>query len=211
MRNISKLHWEVLDDPQEKALQSLEKFSDRGILGGGTALALQLGHRKSVDLDVFVAKPISFQFLAKVKEYYKSLRLLIHTGDELTFISPYEVKISFIFYPYASLYTSVSTPSIKFFHWRDIALDKAHTIGRRNEWRDYVDLYFCIKNSFSLKEIMEGAQKKFGDSFSEKLFLSQLLYIQDIADFTIELFDKSLTSEKVQLFFEEKIREIRFK
>ncbi|MFH1462640.1 MAG: nucleotidyl transferase AbiEii/AbiGii toxin family protein [bacterium] len=207
---MSKLHFEFLNKNQKKTLDVLKNFSDYGILGGGTALTLQFSHRYSYDLDIFVPKLISKRFLYKVKRYFKKIEIITDTGDEFSFVSlPYKVKISFIYYPFFPLYQTISTPYLKIFSWKDIALDKAHTIGRRGEWRDYVDLYFAVQKGFLLKNIISGAQKKFTDSFSEKLFLSQLTYWRDLKDFTINFIKKKYSQKEIEKFFQNQIKTIK--
>ncbi len=207
---MSKLYFELLNKNQIKTLEILEKFSKYGILGGGTALMLQLSYRYSYDFDIFLPKLISRKFLYKLKQYFKKIEIVVDTGDEFSFISfPQRVKISFIYYPYPHLYKTISTPYLRFFSWKDIALDKAHTIGRRGEWRDYVDLYFIIKNGFFLKNIIKGCQKKFGDSFSEKLFLSQLTYFGDLKDFTADFMGKRYSPKEIENFFEKEVKKCK--
>jgi len=207
---MSKLHFKLLNKNQVKALEVLKNLSSYGILGGGTASMVQIAHRKSYDLDVFLPKLISKKFLYKVKQYFKKIEIITDTGDELSLVSiPHKVKISFIYYPFPPLYKTIPTSYLEFFNWRDIGLDKAHTIGRRGEWRDYVDLYFIIKNGFSLKNIIKGAQKKFGDSFSEKLFLSQLVYFGDLQDFTVDFIAKKYSNEEVKSFLEKEVRKYK--
>lgn len=209
---MSKLHLENLYENQTKSLEVLKNFSKYGILGGGTALILQLSHRYSYDLDIFLPKLVSKKFLYKVKQYFKEIEIIVDTRDEFSFVSrSHEVKISFIYYPYSPLYKTIAAAYLKLFSWRDIALDKAHTIGRRGEWRDYVDLYFVIKNGFSLKNIIKGAEKKFGDSFSEKLFLSQLTYFGDIKDFTVDYIGKKYSSAEIKDFLEKEAKDYRKK
>ena len=204
---MSKPHLDLLSNNHIKVLEILKNFSKYGILGGGTALMLQLSHRKSYDLDVFLPKLISKKFLYRVKRHFVKIEIIIDTGDEFSFVSiPHKVKISFIYYPFLPLYKPISTPYLKVFDWRDIALDKAHTIGRRGEWRDYVDLYFAIKKGIPLGNIISKSRKKFGDSFSEKLFLSQITYFKDLEDFTVDFIGKRYYSRKeIRSFFEKEI------
>lgn len=205
---MSKLLFEFLNKNQIKILEKLKSFSRYGILGGGTALMLQFPFRRSYDLDIFLPKMISKKFLYRIKQYFKQIEIIVDTGDEFSFISiPHKVKISFIYYPYHPLYKIIPTPYLKFFSWKDISLDKAHTIGRRGEWRDYVDLYFVIKNGFPLKDIIKGAEKKFGDSFSEKLFLSQLTYFEDLRDFTVDFIKKEYSKKEIQNFLEKEVKQ----
>lgn len=203
-------HFEVLTSNQKQVLPLLKKFSKYGVLAGGTALALQFYHRKSYDLDIFVPKLISKKFLYKIKQHFKKIKIEVDTGDEFSFISlPHQVKISFIHHPYPPLYKTVSTPFLKIFSWRDITLDKAHSIGRRGEWRDYIDLYFAVKRGFGLKDIIKKSEKKFGDVFSKKLFLSQLCYHKDIKDFTIEFIKEKVTKDELKRFFEKEIKKLK--
>jgi hypothetical protein len=57
---------------------------------------------------------------------------------------------------------------------------KAFALGRRAKWKDYVDLYFMLKDHFSVKDIAMEAERIFGQLFSEKLFREQLAFHKDI-------------------------------
>ena len=206
-KSMQKLYFDILSENQKKAFLDLKVFSKYGVLAGGTALALQLGHRKSYDFDIFCPKPITKKLLFEVKKYFKKIQILVDSRDELSFISPVGIKISFVFYPFKNLYKPIITENTKIVFWKDIALDKAHTIGRRGQWRDYVDLYFIVQFGFPLKGIVRGAKKKFGDLFSEKLFLSQLSYFGDIKEFSVDVLTEEIKPQKLQKFFEEKIRQ----
>ena len=63
---------------------------------------------------------------------------------------------------------------------------KSYALGRRSKWKDYVDLYFLIKDFYSIDEISGRAEEIFGELFSDKLFRAQLSYFEDI-DFTEEV------------------------
>ena len=207
---MSKLHFELLNKNQIRVLEILKNFSRYGTLGGGTALMLQLSHRKSYDLDVFLPKLISKKFLYKVKKHFEKIEIITDTGEEFSFISiPHKVKVSFIYYPFPPLYKTISTPYFGFFSWKEISLDKAYAIGRRGEWRDYVDLYFVMKNGFPLRSIVKGAQKKFGDSFSGKLFLSQLTYFGDLRDFTVDFISKKHSSKEIKDFLAREVEDYK--
>ena len=203
---MSRLHFDILTKEQKDTLPSLKPFSRYGALGGGTALALQLTHRRSYDFDILCSEPVSKRFILKIKEHFEKVQILVDTSDELTFTTVFAVKVSFVFYPFNPLYKIVRTANLGILNWKDIALDKAYSIGRRGEWRDYVDLYFCMKNGFSLEGIMKGAKKKFRDLFSEKLLLSQLCYFGDIKDYSIELMKEDITPQQLRQFFEREIK-----
>ena len=204
-----KFHLDVLSEEQKAVLKALAHFSAQGILGGGTALALALKHRKSYDFDLFIADEISESLLLRAQKQFQKISVIVNTADELSFITNAGVKVSFISYPFSPLYEVIEEEGVRFFSWRDIALDKAYTIGRRSEWRDYVDLYAVIKQGFALADIASGAKKKFGGVFSEKLFLSQLYYSADLKDFSVEFFDQPITPDELKKFFESEVKKIR--
>lgn len=66
-----------------------------------------------------------------------------------------------------------------------------------------------MRNKFSLKSIIRGTQNKFGDAFSEKLFLAQLAYFGDIKDFTIEFVDKKLLPKAIEKFLANQLKQCK--
>ena len=66
-----------------------------------------------------------------------------------------------------------------------------------------IDLFFILKEGFTLKQIIEDAKEKFPAEFSEKLLLSQLVYFEDIKDFTIEYINNSVSLEEIKSFFKD--------
>ena len=64
-----------------------------------------------------------------------------------------------------------------------LAAMKAYALGRRSKWKDYVDLYFLIRNYYTIEQISEKSDALFGQMFSKKLFQQQLAYHKDI-DYT---------------------------
>ena len=57
---------------------------------------------------------------------------------------------------------------------------KAYALGGRAKWKDYVDLYFIMKDHYSIKEIIKKADELFGSSFNGRFFRQQLSYFDDI-------------------------------
>ena len=80
-------------------------------------------------------------------------------------------------------------------------------MGGRGKWRDYVDLYFLIKEKWVvLGSIIDMAEKRFGGEFSRKLFLEQLMYTNDLGMFEIEFLRDKVTEREIGNFFEEEVR-----
>lgn len=117
-----------------------------------------------------------------------------------------QTKISFIFFPFKRKYKPVNAEnSISLTSYKDIASDKAYAIGRRPEYRDYMDLFVILKNGFSLKRVIVDAKEKFAGEFSEKLFLSQLIYFEDLKDFTVELIKEKYSVDEIKSFFKQAV------
>jgi len=193
----------VLTPAQKFVFTKLAIFKHIGVLAGGTALAFQLKHRRSFDFDIFTFKKIPPDLAWEVKKIFgKKIKVIKESENELTFLTSKKVKITFFYYPFKPLYKAIRTGSISIFDWRDIAADKAYTLGRRPIYRDYVDTFFIIKKGHKLENIILDAKQKFEDLFSEKLFLEQLTYFRDLQDFKIEFLGKGFQLEEVRLFFE---------
>jgi hypothetical protein len=174
------MHLEILSNQQRELLPFVAHFKRSYYLVGGTAIALHIGHRRSIDFDLFTAKKLNkSRIRQKVFELPYSKKTLFDDVDQAHFYIN-EVKTTFFFYPYpvehlAMLDGVISMPSLL-----SMSAMKAFALGRRAKWKDYVDLYFMLKDHFSIKEISLEAERIFGQLFSEKLFRSQLAFHKDI-------------------------------
>lgn len=208
---MSKISLDPLNKNQKEVLSKLTPFFRKeAVLSGGTALMLQFYYRKSYDFDLFFPYQIPDNYLRLASETFESdIKVLINNIDELTFTVSNELKVSFIHFPFQRKYKPIEYSSIMISSCRDIASDKAYAIGRRPAYRDYVDLFVILKDKFSLKQIIEDAKEKFSGEFSEKLFLSQLIYFEDLKDFVIDFIGKEYKKEEIQKFFQEQITDYR--
>jgi len=175
-----------LDQKRQKLLEAIGNIADTFVLGGGTALALQIKHRQSFDLDFFSKGEIQENLLEKSQKNLKISRVSRDTPLELTFYVD-EVKVTFLHYPYKKVFETVATEkNLKYFPVKTIAILKAYTIGRRGAYRDYFDLYVLLKGKYvTLNEIIIKTQKIYGEIFNPKIFLEQLVYFDDLTDFEI--------------------------
>ncbi len=185
--NILNIHPELLDKKRQEVLRKLTPFISGFVLGGGTALALQLNHRQSYDFDFFSPSQIPKTLLEKLSKMVPVKNIVIDTSDELTFFTTSNIKITFLYYPFKPIFEHIKTEEgLWIFPVKEIALQKAYTIGRRGEYRDYFDLYTILKNGHSnLAEIMKGAKQIYDGAFDEKLFLEQLVYYGDLQRFEV--------------------------
>lgn len=184
------------------------KFFPNFVLAGGTAIMFQMGDRISYDFDCFSEKEISKNLLVKVKKIFGSdIFLQIETSDMILIKTKDDVDISFVFHPYKPLLKPIKTNSIPVFALDDLAANKVFTIGRRGVWRDYVDIFFFLKRrKYLIEDLIKLAERKFGGEFSEKLFLGQLTYFDDIKIVTTVFLKEKYTDLEIKSFLEKEVR-----
>lgn len=201
---MTTLFLDALDKPRKEVFTKLKAFAGKMTLAGGTALALQIGHRQSFDFDLFTPKPIPRTLYRDVQTVFNEApKKLVDTGDQLTIALTSHVEITFLYYWHLAQYPTISTPSIRLFDKRDIATDKALTIGRRNMWRDYVDFFFLLHDGHLTLEAIGGdALRRFGNEFSPKLFAEQLAYTKDLTDYSTTFLGKRYTVEEITKYLE---------
>lgn len=205
------MHLEILDRKRQELLDALLPYTKDYVLGGGTALALQLNHRKSFDFDYFTPSPLSKKLLENISKTVLIHNVSIDTTDELTFFTKEGIKVTFLYYPFDNAFPNVALENgLKIFGVKDIAVKKAYTIGRRGEYRDYFDLYTILKDGLiDLRELISITKKIYGSVFEEKIFLTQLVYFADLTNFEIiPVSHKELPKpEDVRIFFENMTKE----
>ncbi len=202
------INYQILDKKRLEVFRKLKEFKKFGYLAGGTALALQISHRLSYDFDFFCYQNISVSLVQKTRKIFKISEVLVNNLDEFTFVAKNNIKITFLFYPFKLLGSLVKTddgPDL--LSVQNIAVSKAHTIGRRAEYKDYVDLYCLLKNEIDLDNLIAKSKRVFGGLFSEKLFLSQLIYFEDIQKQEINFIREPTGSKVIKNFFETLIRQ----
>jgi hypothetical protein len=174
------MHKEILTEEQFKLLPLLRKFSKDFGLVGGTAIALHLGHRRSIDFDMFSHKSFNNGALRrKIKNTHSIQKTFKDELGQYTFFIG-NVQFTFFQYPYKLLFSKKFEDYLKLPDLLTLAAMKAFALGRRNKWKDYVDLYFIIKDHFSVSGIAKKAIELFAGEFNERIFRNQLAYFDDI-------------------------------
>lgn len=177
------MHEEILNAAQQELLPLMAQFRQEYYLVGGTAIALHIGHRRSVDFDLFKMSAINHK---------KNLDKIIAAGfdhqvtrrvEEQMNLLVGEVKVTFFQYPFPVVPEDDFKSIFRLPSLISLAAMKAYALGRRSKWKDYVDLYFLLTKHFALAEVADKATELFGELFSEKLFRAQLSYFDDI-DYT---------------------------
>jgi len=158
-----------------KKIMSEKLFSDFNLVGG-TSLALQIGHRNSVDIDLFGNSEINSEiFIEKLSEF-GNVKVSQSTKNILiTKIN--DVKVDFVNYKYPLLREYLIIENIRMFSTKDIAAMKLNAIAGRGSKKDFIDLYFLL-NEFSLKEILSFYEKKYNDG-SVFMVQKSLSYFDD--------------------------------
>lgn len=201
------MHHEALTKVGAKLFPGLKQFSDF-YLAGGTALALQIGHRLSVDFDLFGGADIEKDLLQKVEKVFpeSAISPLVNNSDELSVLVD-EVKVTFLKYPFPVLNAFTDLNGLRLLDVLEIAVTKAYTIGRRGSFKDYVDMYFILSGKYSsLEQVMQIAEKKFGGEFNSRLFLEQLIYLEDIEEAEIIFLKEKVGKEQIRNYFIEQAR-----
>jgi len=177
------MHREILNEDQINLLPLLKSFKREFYLVGGTAIALHIGHRRSIDFDLFKATPFRVKNITgKIDKFHFHYKITRNAPDQLNLIIS-DVKFTFFEYPFPvnpnlNFENSIRLPSLL-----DLSAMKAYALGRRSKWKDYVDLYFIIRSYHSITDITQRANEIYGQLFSEKLFRAQLAFHKDI-DYT---------------------------
>ena len=198
-----------LDSERKEVFKKLGRFSKSFTLAGGTAIMLQIGHRMSFDFDCFGSQKLSDSLPRKVRDVLgKFIYLKLRSPEQITFHTEKGIEVTFVYHPYKPLKKPIETDSIAFFHLDDLAANKAYTVGRRGVWRDYVDLFFLLKwRLYTLEHLTALAEKKFAGEFSDKLFLQQLTYFDDITVVDTEFLKESYTPSEIKAFLEREVEE----
>lgn len=174
------MHLQILKKEQLELLPLISSLSRTFYLVDGTAIALHIGHRRSVDFDLFTQSKLRKSTInSKLAEFPFKKTRLFEDIDQLHFIIN-GIKITFFSFPYPIDHSVKVEHFIKIPTLLTLSSMKAFALGRRAKWKDYVDLYFILRDSYSISEINEEAEKNFGELFSEKLFREQLAFHKDI-------------------------------
>jgi hypothetical protein len=174
------MHLEIFNQEQKNITPFLKFYKKKYYLVGDTAIALHLGHRRSIDFDLFTYEKVNTLAIKKrVLDSGFTSTIILSKQDQIHFIIN-NVKVTFFEYPFKIEATQSIVDSFVIPDLLTLAAMKAFALGGRGKWKDYVDLYFILKNHFTLKEICNKAKALFTDVFNPILFCKQLSYFDDI-------------------------------
>jgi predicted nucleotidyltransferase component of viral defense system len=149
-------------------------------LAGGSAAALYLGHRVSVDLDFFTERE-SYQSEPLIQSIQRVGNLKIQQQSRGTLVGLLDnVQISFFTYPYALLEVPGSLEGIRIASLLDISLMKIIAISQRGKMRDFVDLFFLCQEKFTLIDLLNFIPRKYpAITYASYQLLRSLVYFTD--------------------------------
>ncbi len=204
-------HYETLPRYTKKALDLLSEKKwlkdSQWYLAGGTALALQVGNRKSFDLDFFTEKK-NFGEKRLIAHFIGNDNWVTHVEEKNTIYGAFcKAKVSFIAYPF---FIPKQTPlwhgNIRVLHPIDIAVMKITAISQRGRKRDFFDLYWCAHHVEPLEQIIRRLKTQYPSiAHNYHHILKAMVYFDD-AEIDPEpeiYFDASW--KKVKSFFTKEI------
>ncbi len=172
------LHYETIT-PETHSL--LEKLSDLSVLKdarlvGGTALALQLGHRTSTDLDFFGRINADSEELRDILREIGSVEIA-SVSKNINIFWLNGIKVDMVNYPYPWLDLPIEGNRVRLASLNDIAAMKIAAIVNRGTKKDFIDLYTLLQ-SFSLDNILDMYSRKYSDG-SLFIVMKNLIYFDD--------------------------------
>lgn len=189
-----------------KAIQADSMFAQFH-LAGGTGLALQIGHRLSVDLDLFSLTPFDSNFYLEYLE--KEYQFVLDFSAINTLKGSIgNIKLDFITHSYDLLMPVVETENIRLYSQADITAMKVNAItGNGTRSKDFIDLYFLL-NKYSVSQILGFYQKKYNDRNTFHA-LKSLNYFDevDLAGWPVLIKNKKITWEKIKITIDKHCKE----
>lgn len=165
-------------------------------LVGGTAIALQLGHRKSIDLDLFTAEPFNNSTLLEVLP--ANFEISVELDEPNMLIATIEgIKVDFVKMGYPILFPTLLIEEVRMLDLRDIAAMKLKAIAQRGSKKDFFDIHFLL-DQMSLETMISMFRQKFK---MHEVFhiIKSLTYFEDAEQSTNPVvFDKKVTWQKVK-------------
>ncbi|TAN57274.1 hypothetical protein EPN15_04825 [Patescibacteria group bacterium] len=210
------MHLEVLGGERLKLFYELSFLSKAGCyLAGGTALALQMGHRTSVDFDFYIKKHFQKNTLTDLFQDNLSdwpIKILRDFDDTFEVQAGKDIHLSCFYYRYPLLEKCINISGVNIAAIADIAAMKLVAISQRGKRRDFVDMYYLMKN-FGLKKIIDWTSQKY-PSFDIYSGLRGLLYFEDADNdaevMRIKVFDKGVKWPLVKKYIKSETQKFQF-
>jgi len=164
-------------------------------LVGGTSLALQMGHRISIDIDLFGASEIDEDLILEVLKKYGKVQV-IKKSKNILICSVNGIKVDFVNYQYRLLESPRIEENIRLVKKKDIAAMKVNAVAGRGSIKDFIDIYFLL-NEFSIKEMIGFYLQKYPDG-SEFMVRKSLTYFDDADNEEAPIMFQTITWKEIK-------------
>jgi hypothetical protein len=178
------LHLSTLPKSQQTLWRELDQVPTGFVLYGGTALALRLGHRISVDFDFFSTEPFQPAQLKESIPFAKRSEILQSSANALTILVDRGAPVKVSFFgglgfgrmedPQFAADNNVAIASLI-----DVFASKLKTILQRSQAKDYIDIAAILSSGVSLEKGLGAAQALYGEGINTLLPLKALCYFGD--------------------------------
>ncbi len=202
------MHYDILDEKRRAILPAFAIFKKDFYLAGGTALALQIGHRDSIDFDFFTQDTLhTAELFDRIQAHVPGKIVKTQDADNtLGVLIDDSIRASFMTYPYQLSEALIEDEYFKFASIMDIACMKLSAITSRATEKDYVDLYFILKQ-MPLSDLLRFARAKFPE-LDQTLILKSLVYFNDITNEPIRFTaGHAVSLQEVETFLRATVRE----
>ncbi len=184
------LHYRTIDTKTLELLKNIQEIEvfKKLLLVGDTSLALQIGHRTSIDLDLFGEINIYRDEIIYELNKLGDVKTL-HFTNNINIFTINGIKVDIVNYSYPWLQKSLIIDKIKLASIQDIAAMKIAAITGRGTMKDFIVLFYLLQQ-FSLEQILQFYEQKYSDA-SIFMALKSLSYFDDAnLDIMPKMFDK---------------------
>jgi hypothetical protein len=181
-----------------------QEWMETFYLAGGTALALHMGHRLSDDFDFFTLENFDNDHLANTLSGLGKFERLTEAENTLHGRID-DVNVSFLGYRYPLLKELIRDGHIKIAGMADIACMKLSAMAARGSRKDFIDLFFILKQ-YSLNELFSWYREKYQIPDYDYVLLKSLIYFQDADEDPMPVMIKKITWDHIK---EELMKEVR--
>lgn len=176
---------DILSASQRAFWPLLREVPRHFVLYGGTALALRLGHRQSVDFDFFSTEPFEPGELQRSLSMLRSGSLLQFGKNTLSMVVGPEKTVNISFFGGLENLGRVGEPEltedgvVQVASLLDVGACKAAVVYERAEAKDYRDIYALLKSGVTLEQIIGAAEAVYGEQYGAAITLKSLAYFED--------------------------------
>lgn len=176
---------DILPTQQRALWPELSEIPESFVLYGGTAIALQLGHRESIDFDFFSPMPFDPDDLLSTLPCLQGARVTQRQQNTLTAIVDRSGDVSLSFFGLPSIPRLLPPLRSRDNHLQvasltDLAGMKVSVIQKRAECKDYADIAALLEHGTSLELALSAGQAIYGDPFNPQIALKAMSYFDDV-------------------------------